>query len=486
MKINARTHLQIRLQNLVFTLLFLTLIGLAAWLSTRYQRQFDWTANARNTLSEASVKVLDMLQGPVTVTAYAREDKALRDRIGDQVGRYSRHKADFQLNFVNPDTQPAQVRELGISTDGELRVEYQGRSEKVQEASETALTNALQRLARAREQTVVFLEGHGERSPKGQANHDLGQFGEELGRKGVNISMVNLAVTSAIPDNADLLVVAGPSVNLLPGEVGLVQAYLKKGGNFLWLAEPGELHGLAPLAQQLGLKFLQGLIVDASTQLLGINDPSFALVADYGPHPVTTGFETMTLFPAAAAIVEEGTTDYQREPLLSTLPRSWTETSPLQGKIQFDADKGEQEGPLHLAYALTRELKPDEPKKPEAAPPKAKTGKVAAEPTPPPEPKPESAGDGKPHEQRIVVMGDGDFLSNAYLGNGGNLNLGLNLINWLSQTDQFINIGAKTAPDRTLNLSPIASGTIALGFLFLLPIALIGTGATIWFKRRRR
>jgi ABC-type uncharacterized transport system involved in gliding motility auxiliary subunit len=86
----------------------------------------------------------------------------------------------------------------------------------------------------------------------------------------------------------------------------------------------------------------------------------------------------------------------------------------------------------------------------------------------------------------MIVIGDGDFLSNAYLGNGGNLNLGLNIIHWLSQNEQFINVPAKTARDRALNLSPTASGAIALGFLFLLPIVLIGAGALIWFKRRRR
>lgn len=89
-------------------------------------------------------------------------------------------------------------------------------------------------------------------------------------------------------------------------------------------------------------------------------------------------------------------------------------------------------------------------------------------------------------QQRIVVIGDGDFLSNAFLGNGGNLDLGLNIIQWLSRSDALINIPSKTAPDRKLELSPIASGAIAVGFLFVLPIVLIGTGAIVWFKRRRR
>jgi len=464
MKINARKHLEIRLQNLAFTLLFLAVVGVLGWLSTRYSTEFDWTAGGRHSLSQASTKVLSLFQGPVKITAYAREEKALRERIIEQVDRFKRHKPDLSLEFVNPDTQPDQVREHGIAEKGEMRVEFQGRSEEIMEPSESAITNALQRLAHTKEQHIVFLEGHGERSPKGQANHDLGQFGEELGRKGINVSLINLAVTPAIPDNTDLLVLDGPQVNLLPGEVSKIQEFVKRGGNLWWMADPGDLHGLAPLAQQLGLRFLPGIVVDAdSIQLLGTNDPTFALVAEYPPHPIIQGFKDVSLFPAAAAIDKIGTSEFERTPFLSTVRRSWTETGPIQDKIKFEADKGEHEGPLTIGYALT---------KPKQAP-KAEADK-----------KPD--GGAKLAEQRLVVIGDGDFLANAYLGNGGNLNLGLNIIHWLSQNEQFINVPAKTAEDKTLDLSNIASVFIAAGFLFLLPLALFGAGAYIWFKRRRR
>lgn len=485
MKINRKTHLEIRLQNLLFSLLFLVIVGLLAWLSTKYSAQFDWTASHRHTLSEASRKTLELLKDPVKVTAYARENQQTRERIRDQVERYGRFKQDLTLNFVNPDTQPDKVRELGITVDGELIVEYQGRTEKIQEAGETALTNALQRLATAAERHVVFLEGHGERSPQGQANHDLKQFADELERKGITVSLVNLAANPAIPDNTDVLVLAGPRANLLLGEVALIDAYVKKGGNLLWLSDPGDSHGLGALADSLGIKFLPGVVVDASTQLLGIDDPTFALVADYPAHPITMNFQEMTLFPSAAALEKSGQGNFQIEPLFSTLPRSWTETGPIEGKIAFDADKGEHQGPLHIGFALTRQVTPEKPAEPpKANPPKpGEAAKPEAGKKPEGEAKTEPA---KPQQQRIVVTGDGDFLSNAYLGNGGNLDLGVNIIQWLSRSDALINIPAKTAPDRKLELSPVASGMIATGFLFLLPLALIGTGAAIWFQRRRR
>ena len=480
MKISRKIHLEIRLQNLAFSLLFLVAVGLVGWLSTRYSAQFDWTAGSRHTLSEAGRKVLALLDAPVEITAYARENRQLREQIEDQVGRFVRHKKDIRLTFVNPDTQPDKVRELGITVDGELVVVYQGRTEKLQQVTETALTNALQRLALSRSQRVVFLEGHGERSPNGQADHDLSQLGEELARKGINVSGLNLAATPSIPEDASLLVIAGPQTNLLAGEVTLLQAYLVKGGNLLWLADPGELHGLAPVAQQIGLKFLPGTVVDASTQVFGISDPTFALVAEYTPHAITSQFDKLTIFPGTAALEKavQGESEFEYEAILATLARSWTETGPIKGQIQFDADKGEKQGPLQIGYAITREITPA------PTPPDPKGGK--GEPAKSGDKPADGAQEKKPSIQRIVVIGDGDFLSNAFLGEGGNLELAINLIQWLAQNDQFISIPPRTASDRALNFSESTLGVLAIGFLILLPVALIGAGAYIWFLRRRR
>ncbi|WP_422614661.1 Gldg family protein [Methylogaea oryzae] len=197
----------------------------------------------------------------------------------------------------------------------------------------------------------MFLEGHGERSPLGQANFDLGQFGQELKRKGVNLALLNLAKTPDIPANTTALVIAGPRANLLPGEVGLIQDYVKKGGNLLWLADPGDQHGLQALAEQLNLTFLPGTVVDASTQLFGIDDPTFALVAEYVHHPITADFKELTLFPVAAALQSGKDADFHATAVLRTLARSWTEIGPLKGDIRFNADSGEKEGPLTIGYA---------------------------------------------------------------------------------------------------------------------------------------
>ena len=86
----------------------------------------------------------------------------------------------------------------------------------------------------------------------------------------------------------------------------------------------------------------------------------------------------------------------------------------------------------------------------------------------------------------MVIVGDADFLSNQYLGNGGNLEIGTNLINWLSHDDRLIAISPRPAPDTRLELSAYSQYTIAFTFLLVLPLVLLASGVRIWLKRRKR
>ena len=207
MKISRRAHQFIRLQNILFTFLFLGTLGLLAWLSTQYTFQSDWTANSRNSLSAPSIQLLEKLKLPIEITAYASENDILRQQISELVEKYSRYKDDISLHIINPDMRPDQAREEGITSDGELVIRYNDKREALQQLNEQALTNALQRLANSDQRWVVFLSGHDERNPAGNANFDFNLFAGELKNKGINSQTINLVNTPSIPNNTSLLVI---------------------------------------------------------------------------------------------------------------------------------------------------------------------------------------------------------------------------------------------------------------------------------------
>jgi len=458
MEVTKQSRLHIRIQNIIFMLLFLTSITLIAWLSNRYNAQFDWTAGGRNTLSSATIELIKKMDGPITITAFATDSELVpvRKTIREVLGRYQLHKDDIKLDFVDPNTAPDQTRELGIRVDGELVVTYQGRTEHIQQLGEEVITNTLQRLLRSGERSLAFISGHGERKADGRANHDYGSFFNEIGKQGIKTSNLALSVQAMIPDTAAALVIASPRVKLLDGEVKLILEHVKKGGNLLWIREPNDKSGLDALADELGIEFQNGTIVDPTTQLLGIPDPSYAIVAEYPAHPLIRSLSYLTIFPRAGGVKQkEGSkdkSDWDVARFLISAPQSWLETGSLTGAVEFNKGKDTM-GPISLGLALSRENKGAQ----EAA-----------------------------KEQRIVILCDGDFLSNAFLGNQGNQKLGENVINWISNDDSFIDIPAKSTPDKEITLSQATGITIALVFLVLIPLGLLASGVMIWLKRRKQ
>ena len=452
MKITSRTRWLLRLQDIGFYAFFGGVVGMLAWLSTMYTYQADWTAGNRNTISQTTRALLDRLEHPLEITAYVQDDSALQQRIKERIRRYQNHKPDIQLHFINPDLEPERTKAVGITQTGQLLIRFNVRQEIIGDMAEQTIANALQRLTRQQARWAIFLEGHRERDPFDERDQGLSTLASRLEQSGLRIQPLNLVRTPVIPDNSTLLVLAAPQTELLVGEVALLQDYIEAGGNLLWLQDPGDSPSLQALADKLAIRFVDGVVVDANPKLrvlLGIKHPAVVPVVDYQTHPVTHLLESQTLFPFASGITHETGDTWQVKPFLVTLPRTWSEAGNLTGKeISFSSTEGDTVGPLTLGLSLTRTL--------------------------------------EDREQRLVIIGDSDFLANGYIGHGANLELASNIFNWLSQDDALISILPKNAPDTQLALDDNLAIIIAVVFQVALPLVLLVTGYGIWFKRRRR
>ncbi len=442
---------QNRLNNMATLLLLLLVTGLLAFASTHIGYEADWSSHGRNSLSQASIAVLAAMPRPLKVHAYASDNPELRELIARFIDRYRRHKADIQLEFINPLIRVEEARHLGIRINGELVLEYQSRLEHVYTDDEEAFTNALKRLLKGEHRWVYFLEGHGERSPLGERNYDYKTWAEELAGQGIRTQPFNLLEINTVPDNAAVLVIASPRVSLAAAEIALILDYLKDGGNLLWLSEPGEAADLDTLLHYFSVSKLDGVIIDASTHLLGISRPTVAVISrrNYPPHPATAGFALSTYFPKAAAYQAQPNKDWTVQPLLQTGELSWLETGSLEGEVEFDQGR-DIKGPLALGLALERTHPKD-----------------------------------KRQQQRVVIIGDGDFLANGYSSSGGNAQLGLRLLTWLAGDDELVAISGSNKPDAELNLDNATLGLIGLCYLLLLPGACCIAGFGIWWRRKR-
>lgn len=434
------------LKRIASLLLVLVAAGALFQLAARYPAQWDVTQNALNSLEPGSVDALALLKGPVKITVYATQQDArfgdIRKFISEFVALYQRYKPDISLTFVDPVKEPEAMRKATIKGNGEMVVEYAGRNEHLTTLNEQTLSSALLSLAHDKDQTLMYLGGHGERKLEGIANDDLGDFGARLKQLGYSTVSLNLALAQDIPANTSMMVITHPQIRLMPGEVSKLLHYIDNGGNLLWLVDAEPLRGLEPLAEKLGISFIPGIVIDPAAQEM--NAPlNWTLGTGYPPHAVTRNFDLITVFPDARAITFDQKDGWQIRPLVEGAPRGWTSDHGISKHLDKSRDIP---GPFSLAVTLQRTV--------------------------------------NDREQRIVVVGTGSFLANIYSGNGGNLDLGVNVVNWLAKEERLITVQPHAAKDDKITLSKNQLTTISVSFLVLLPLLLIAIGTLQWWRRK--
>jgi ABC-type uncharacterized transport system involved in gliding motility auxiliary subunit len=433
-----------RLNGGLFALLVLIGAGAAGFLTSRHAIVSDWTYRSRASVPPETRAILAKFDGPVDIVSYASPQGDLRERVATVLKRYQQVKPDLRLRFVDPQQDPAAMRNLGITVDGEMILHYRDREQRLDTLTELTLTDAFERLVRGSDRIVAFVTGDGERHADGDANADLGTFMSQLEHSGMRAVPLNFSQVTSVPDHTDLVVLASPQAALSAGASKALSDYIANGGNVLWLADPGNQDpSLQPLADALGIRILPGEVIDTSNAALGLKDPRMIALGDYPPSAITRGFTLATLFPEVAPLAQTRKSDWKIDPILRTSPQATMQslgaasTAPLKG-------------PLDFGFALSR-----------LSPSPAKS------------------------EQRIVVLGNGDFLSNSFLGNGGNRALGERIFNWLLGDDQLLSMPPRGAPDRALNVSQAELDVLSIGFIVGLPLLLLIIGGAIAWRRRR-
>ena len=460
MKVNPKLRLQILIQNSFFVVLFIALIFLLGFVANQYKFAKDITQANRNTLTTGSINVLKQMQGPITLTVFASEDDVnngdtFRQGIINFMARYQRTKPDINVKFISPIKEPKLAQEYGIKVDGEVVVEYQKRSEHIKPPfAEQEMTNLFMRLSRTSQRAVMYLDGHGERNLIGLKNNDVGEFGKQLESKGLKFANLNLTIESEVPLNGSMLVIASPQKTISPIEAKKIKKFLESGGNLLWLLDDNNFRGLDEIAAYLGLSVSSGQVIYPAEKVEGVNE-NIASASSYGEHAITRNFMLGTRFSNAHEVNAKGTLDngWEVSKLIEVSPNGWLESAQViaNQKPTFDKNK-DKPGPINIAVALQRVY-----------------GKKG---------------------QRVVVVGNGNFLSNTFIINGGNLDLGINMINWLSGDDNLISIQPMllkdvnvTIPDNKISF--IIAWTVFHSFQYFIPIGFFVVGILFWFKRRK-
>lgn len=416
-------------------------------------------------------------QKPVDPANYDFKDSQGFANITDirQIAQRAAENLDINGKLFMP---PEQInKRIDLKPEGYLnvrRIEYNGKSTYLRfyqndvtpYAYETEVNAALKRLLLPAPK-VAFLSGRGQRSTftKEDQSYQMASALKvrryALINQGFEVQTVDIE-QGTIPADTQVVVVADPSQPLSPMAIARLRSYLDAGGNMLITTEPGQSEVINPLLSVLDLELGPGVLLGSDKNITagylsahvsqggrGL-DPFFADLRNKSSTVAIQGAATLVSTTngrfAAVPLLEAPAGTRQaalgsaRDPVSgAVLPVRTSAPSPVEV----------QSGSLAVAVALTRSL----------------AGK----------------------EQRIVVSGDADFMSNGEWSRsqrGDNQNYMFGIFSWLSGGQFPIDTPRSQSRDTDLLVSRETIKVLMWVSKAILPMLLILLGAVLLLRRR--
>jgi len=433
----------------VLSVAVIGIIGALNFLGYQHHKRFDLTTEGLYTLSDQTRKIVGNLQKDVKVIKFDKiDDQQLADRMSEF--KYLSNRISYER--IDPLQKPELARQYAVRQFGETIVAVGDRVERPQNTDEQSLVNAIMKVTRDKLKRVCFTTGHDEKSLSSTEGYGYAAVENNLKNENYEVKPVNLATSTQVPAECDVLVSAGPKKSFLPQEAVMIGKYLDGGGKMFLMVDPEADPQLGDVLKVWNITLNNDFVVDRSGARIvgtGIVAP---VVENYGEHPITKDLKRISTFFPEARTVKPGDSSKGEgvvsTEILKTSENSWGETdlkSKSNQEPQMDEGK-DTKGPLSLGVAATRKL-----------------------------------GE---KESRLVVFGDSDFAINGFFPQAGNGSLFLNTVNWLAQDEDLISIRPKSATNRSLIMTEAQRDLFWWLARVFMPLAAMGMGAYIWWKRR--
>lgn len=460
----------------------LTLVGFISFENTY---RLDITATRQFTLAAQTKKVLSDLKEPVKATVYSSPTDARQELIKQQADdfffEFNRRNRKFTYEFVDPDLKPSQARQDGVreyptivfkALESErnpvLLTAVTFGTEMV--LTEQDLVSALLVVTGEQQKVVYFTTGHAERNLE-DADETSGGYG--LARSGLLgdnylVRTLNLVQVEAIPEDAAILVMAGPANSVMVDERDKIERYLRDGGRAIFLLDDAVNSQMNKLLNKWGVDLPQGTIVD--TESSTTSDPRSPIVrrSAYDPNHLITRPLDDTFFTGATGIVDiikrapaglPPNPDERNITLTPLATTSFFSCITIEKDLSDCSGKDDIFGPHPIAMTI------------EAVAP---VGEAPPEANPVTEVKVAS----------MVVFGDSDFVSNKYYYALNNSDFFLNAVDWLAQKYNLISIRSKPQAFRHLIIDKREFDFIRYSSWFLLPAGIVMLAGISWWRRR--
>ncbi|MGH7829347.1 MAG: GldG family protein [Candidatus Binatia bacterium] len=445
------------LRSLLYSLIFLGILVMLNFLSSRYHHRWDFTEARVFGLSSQTTKVLGQLSQDLEM--YAFFEKGENPGAIDLLKTYTYHSPKVKFRAVDPDRHPEMARRFKIQQANTLHIRYGRESTNVTELREEAVTNAVIKLTKAGKKNVYFLTGHGEPKIDDRENtQGYAAAKDALENENYQVQELLLSAQERVPGEAALLIIAAPQKPLLDHEIKAIESYVKNGGRLLILLPSVGGNGLGDFLKEWGVDVGEDIVLDQVVRLfagpsLGVEPIADTYSAD---HPVTREFKERTIFPLVRSVEPSRSAREGLEvaSLVQTSPTSWAEND-LDGVFkQGNASFGQQDkrGPVSIGVAVTADLK--------------------------------KAGMEKDGDAKIVVLGTAGFANNRFINIFFNRDFFVNVANWLAGQEELISIRPRSVRSSRVHLTENEGTAVFYLSFLILPEILFIIGLAVWWRRR--
>ena len=433
--------------------LVIAILGVLNYVGNKNYREFDLTSEKRNSLTDQTSKVMEMIKGPLEITVYAKREEW--KPMLDLLKLFEAKNKNIKLSAVDTDVRPDLVKSKKITQNGTVIITYNNKESQFIIQDELSVTNALLKAIRDEKIILYMITGHEELSCADTSQEGLSDLCAKLEGQNYQVKELDLTKTREIPQDASAVMIFGPVSGFLESEAKQIESYLKRGGSlYLGLAPAfkAEVYdNLTILAKPYGLKLGKDVVIDRMSTVQG-SEATIPIISAYEPsHPITAEFNMRTVFPLSSSVsTVEGNDAATILAFTSNFPGSWAETdlkAVTSGKAEFKEGK-DLKGPVGLIGV--GEL-------------------VGAEAN---------------KDSRFVLLGASSFLINAYQNQTGNSTLFLNTVSWLINDEGIISFNRPGVEEYPVILSSQHIHMIFVIAILLVPIVFFGCAIFIYRRRR--
>jgi ABC-type uncharacterized transport system involved in gliding motility auxiliary subunit len=438
------------LYHAINVLLVISIIGVVNYLGNKNFTEFDITNEKRNSLTDQTKKVLELVKAPLKMTIFAKREEWAG--MLNLLKLYEAKNKLIHLEAIDTDLRPDLVKAKGITQNGTILVNYKDKESSFPIVDELSVTNALLKILRNEKIVLYFVTGHQELSCAETSPEGISILCEQLRSQNYDVKTLDLTKIQAIPSDATAVFVLGPISGFLKQEVDLIEEYLKSGGSFFLALAPAfksEVYdNLIKLVRPFGLELGNDIVIDRLSTVQG-TEATIPIVNKYEvAHPITEGFNLRTIFPLSSSVKTiPGKDTAQILAFTSSFPGSWAETNlkgVTEGKARFEENK-DTKGPIGLIGV--------------------------------------AEGVGK-STSRITLLGSSSFLVNAYQAQAGNTTLFLNTVSWMVDDEGIISFNRPGIEEYPVILSAAHLQMIFVISILVVPIVFFGAGIFIYRRRR--